>query len=618
MWISMSRPPPSVAAEMIRLLYRHVPAVLVANLVNSGLVLIALWHQTERPLLLGWTAAVIVLTFARFALWLRCRHHLADADTVEWGRRYTLRSALSGMLWGGSAIVFVHPDNPGSLILVSFVIGGMGAGAVTSLSAHLPTFHLYLLGSILPLEYRLLSLGDTTSLSMAGMAAIYVVGLLIIGHNINSALIRSLVLNQENQRLLATREQEVRLRTADLVAANADLEREIGERKAAEAGLEEARAEAEQANQAKSRFLAAASHDLRQPLQSMFLFASSLHRHVVDGKGVEALTRIERNLDILKGLLDSLLDLSRLDVNVIEPNITTFHLRPMLDDIVAAYGRVAASKGIELEYGAVTDCMVRSDTTLLGRMIRNLVENALRYTERGSIVLSARVTGDTVRIDVEDTGIGIPLHEQQRIFEEFHQIGNPGRDKAQGLGLGLAIVQRLSRILAHSVELSSRLGVGSTFSITLPVVTESTIEPSTGTAGETAGSGAGRRVAVIDDDPMVLLALNCIFEQWGYGVTMAGSKEEALVQLQAETSPDLIVADYRLREGRIGTDAIRGIRAACGTEIPSIVLTGETGRDCVNAAEAVGALVLHKPVTPHDLAFALKRLTGTEATGQFR
>lgn len=608
---------PSVAAELIRLLYRHVPAVLAANLVNSSLMVVALWTHADRRILLGWAAAVMTLTFARVALWLCCRNRMAlDAAVVRWGFRYTLGAAMSGVLWGSTAFLFVHPGNPGSLILVSFVIGGMGAGAVTSLSAHLPAFHLYLLGSMLPLQLRLLLLGDRVSLAMAGMATVYVIGLVIIGHNFNAALIRALVLNEEKQILLATREQEVQLRTADLQAANTDLEREITVRKAAEAKLEEARAEAERANQAKSRFLAAASHDLRQPLQSMFLFAASLHRYIVHKKGIEALVRIERGLDILKGLLDSLLDLSRLDVNVIEPHIVVFPLRPMLDDIIAAYGRIAASKGIELQCGTLADTMVRSDPTLLGRMIRNLVENALRYTEQGCIVLSSHATGDTVRIEVADTGIGIAPEQLGRIFEEFHQVGNPERDKARGLGLGLAIVQRLSLILGHPVEVRSQLAKGSVFSIELPAAVGTAAEPEAGeTEKAAADSGGGRRVMVIDDDPMVLLALSGIFEQWGYGVTMAGSEEEAVGRLRPEVSPQLIVADYRLRNGRVGTDAIRGIRAACGVEIPSIVLTGETGTECVTEAESLGALVLHKPVMPHDLAFALKRLTDAGEAG---
>lgn len=621
----MSSLSPSVAAELIGLLYRHVPAVLAANLANSGLMVAALWPNADRPLLAGWAAAVVGLTLTRGVLGLSYRRR--SATGVRWGRRYTVGAALSGTLWGSSALLFIHPGDPTALILVSFVIGGMGAGAVTSLSAHMPAFYLYLLCSMVPFEVRLLSLGDRVSLAMSGMALVYIIGLLIIGRHFNSALVRALVLNEENQRLLATREQEVQQRTAALQATNAELEWEIAERKKTEDKLEEARAEAEQANQAKSRFLAAASHDLRQPLQSMFLFASTLHRFVVGKKGVEALVRIERGLDTLKGMLDSLLDLSRLDVNVVEPRIASVPLRPMLDEILDAYRRIAISKGIALRHGAMVEVQVRSDQILLGRMVRNLVENAIRYTERGTIVLSSRRVGDRVCIEVEDTGIGIAPDQLERIFEEFHQVGNPERDKARGLGLGLAIIQRLSAILDHPVEVRSQLGVGSTFAILVPLaaaVLPSTAAAASPAAAEVPAAIAKRlQVVVIDDDPMVLLALSAILEQWGYGVVMAGSQDEAIEQLRARAppdrsapvlpAPDLIVADYRLRNGRTGIDAIRAIRAGCGVEVPSIVLTGETGTECVTDAEAIGAIILHKPVTPHELTFGLRRLMGADA-----
>ncbi|MBY0430422.1 MAG: response regulator [Rhodospirillales bacterium] len=431
---------------------------------------------------------------------------------------------------------------------------------------------------------------------MSGMALVYVIGLVLIGRNFNAALIRALELNEENKRLLANMEHEVQVRTTD---------------------LQKARAEAERANQAKSRFLAAASHDLRQPMQSLFLFANALHHYVADRKGVDALVRIERGLDILKGMLDSLLDVSRLDVNVIQPQITTFPLRPMLDDIVVSYRRIAASKDIELRRGTLSDCLVRSDKTLLGRMIRNLIENAIRYTERGHITLSSHLSGKTVRVEVQDTGIGIAPDQLERIFEEFHQVGNPERDKARGLGLGLAIVQRLSAVLGHSVEVRSQLGEGSTFSIEVPA-TEAVPAQSVSAANAAVpvGSGSGRQVVLIDDDPMVLLALGGVFEGWGYQVVMAGSQEEAFEQLRSSTTaPHLIVADYRLRNGKVGTDAIRDLHATCGTAVPSIILTGETGKECVRDAEALGSMILHKPVTPHQLSFVLKRLFGEAGAG---
>lgn len=596
----MAATPPPVKAELIRLLYRHIPAVLTANLINSSLVVAALWDLAARRALVGWAAAVAVITLLRVGLWVRShRGMISDAAALRWGRGYTLGVLISGLLWGSAAFLFIDPNDRLSLIVISFVIGGMGAGAVASLSAHLPAFYLFLLGSMVPFELRLLTLGDQVSLALSGMVVIYVVSLMVIARNVNAALTRALLLNEENKRLLATRHNEVLSRTADLQAANRQ--------------LEEARAEAERANQAKSRFLAAAAHDLRQPLQSMFLFASSLHRFVGDRRGIDALVRIERGLDILKGMLDGLLDLSRLDISVIEPNVTVVALRPMLDDIVVGYRRIAASKGIDLRCGGDGDVMVLTDQTLLGRMIRNLVENALRYTDRGRVVLSIQDLGDTVRIAVEDTGIGIAPDQLERIFEEFHQVGNPERDKTRGLGLGLAIVQRLSAILGHPVEVRSQPGLGSTFAIDVPRAEAAAAAETEPTAKIVPSDGPpGREVVVIDDDPMVLLALSTILELWGYRVIMAGSKDDALGQVRTRAPPHLIVADYRLRDGQVGTDAIRGIRACCGADVPSVVLTGETGKECMADAESLGALVLHKPVTPHDLAFALKRLIGED------
>lgn len=591
-----------VAAELVGLLYRHAPAVLAANIANATLVVTALWPLADRDALYGWFAAILTISLVRLGVWWRARSRLSDTTYRRWGRWYAAGAALSGLLWGCSAWLFIDTGHPETLLLTSFVIGGMGAGAVTSLSPHLPAFYLYLIGSILLFKLRLFVLGDRISLVMAGMVTVYVIGLIVIGHNLHRMLIRSLELNEENLDLLANREQEVRLRTADL-------EHEIAERKRFEAGLKEAREAADRANQAKSRFLAAASHDLRQPLQSMYLFATVLRHHLGgEPKGGEVLGRIERGLDMLKGMLDSLLDLSQLDVNITKPNFTAFALKPMLDDILAAYTRVAASKGISLVGGGTCDVWVRSDQVLLGRMIRNLVENALRYTEQGWIWLCCSVEPGSAQIEVSDTGIGIPEDQLDRIFEEFHQVGNPERDKARGLGLGLAIVQRLSRVLSHPVEVRSQLGVGTTFSIRVPRVAEVVAQPDLQPAEQPFRFGAGRRVLVIDDDPMVLLALGGTFEQWGFDVGMAGGLDEAVKQLRSDAFPHLIVSDYRLRGGQIGTDVIVTLRRTMGREVPAMVLTGETGNRCSDDAGAIGAMVLYKPTTPRDLALALTRL----------
>ncbi|MCA1940366.1 MAG: PAS domain-containing sensor histidine kinase, partial [Caenispirillum bisanense] len=245
---------------------------------------------------------------------------------------------------------------------------------------------------------------------------------------------------------------------------------DISHRKAMEDALRLAKEEAERADLAKSRFLAAASHDLRQPIQSLFFFAEALRSHLDGAEGEAKLANLHRGLDALKGLLDSLLDVSRLDANMVEPQITVFDLDDLFDEVEAAYATIARDQGLTLS--VARGCgLVRSDRTLLGRIVRNLVENALRYTAKGTITVECAPSGEQrLRIAVADTGIGIPPEHISRIWEEFHQVGNPERARERGLGLGLAIVRRLSSLLDHPVTVESRAGEGSRFAVDVPAV----------------------------------------------------------------------------------------------------------------------------------------------------
>ncbi|PWC32196.1 histidine kinase [Azospirillum sp. TSO22-1] len=379
----------------------------------------------------------------------------------------------------------------------------------------------------------------------------------------------------------------------------------MGERKAAEAALHRAKEEAERADLAKTKFLAAASHDLRQPLQSLFFFTAALGAQVTP-KGTEALRNLERGLDALKGLLDSLLDVSRLDAGLVVPEIEDFPISDVLDEIAAATAPVAAAKGL---LWRVAPCMavVRSDRTLLSRMLRNLVENAVRYTADGAVALECRVETEALTLTVRDSGIGIPPDQLGRIWEEFHQVGNPERDRTQGLGLGLAIVRRLSALLGHPVEVRSEVGRGSAFRIRVPLGATTT-RPAAATPAEPPASGEGRFAVLVDDDAIVLMGLQAILTEWGYDVLIAGSADQAVERLEADgRRPDIVVADYRLREGRVGTEAILRVRDLRGADIPGVILTGETGPECQHDAALHHFTVVHKPVTPRELGAALER-----------
>ncbi|MCW2239213.1 hybrid sensor histidine kinase/response regulator [Azospirillum canadense] len=381
--------------------------------------------------------------------------------------------------------------------------------------------------------------------------------------------------------------------------------RDITEAQRAEQDIKDARDRAERANVSKSKFLAAASHDLRQPLQSLFLFAAALHGSVSGAKGREALIHLERGLDALKGLLDSLLDVSRFDAGVVQPILEDFALGTLIDQVAVEYAPIAEGKGLMLRAAPCAD-VVRSDRTLLARVIRNLVENAIRYTETGEVRIACDRVGTTVRIAVHDTGIGIPEEHLSRVWEEFHQVGNAERDRAQGFGLGLAIVRRITELLDHPIDVRSVPDAGSVFSIGVPAGRAAAVPRSMETATPTRGSG--QLAVVVDDDPIVLLGLKTMLEEWGYEVVIAGSTDDALERLQrAGRPPHIIVADYRLREGRIGTEAILAIRRMFRTAIPGIILTGETGPECHRDAASYGLRVMHKPVTPRQLGRALDR-----------
>jgi two-component system, sensor histidine kinase len=405
------------------------------------------------------------------------------------------------------------------------------------------------------------------------------------------------------------RQYEVRGHLLDREQAAEHLESLVAERtrqlEATNERLCRAKDEAERANLAKSKFLAAASHDLRQPLQSLILFAGVLKGYVQGSRGEQALKHLEAGLGALKALLDSLLDVSKLDAGMVTPEITEFPISAVLEEIAASYAPFAATKGLGWRVEPCAD-RVRSDRTLLGRVLRNLVENALRYTASGHIRIVCGRVGDRLHIAVEDTGIGIPPEHLDRIFEEFHQVGNLARDRSQGLGLGLAIVRRISNLLGHRVEARSKPDEGSTFSIELPLGIQEPARPPDREDASPGQDGRGQLAVVVDDDAMVLDSLEAILTEWGYEALTATDAEQAVAEVrEMGRRPDIVIADYRLREGRTGMEAIHAVRALFDQLIPGVILTGETGLEFIRTVAGQDVGIAHKPVTPRDLGRVL-------------
>lgn len=391
-------------------------------------------------------------------------------------------------------------------------------------------------------------------------------------------------------------------------AATDVTERRLAEEKIrnAKEDAERARDMAQQATQSKSRFLAAVSHDLRQPLQSMFLFLEVIKPHIAMD-GLDAARHLESGLNTVRELLNNLIDISQLDAKVVRPNLKNFTIGSVIGPVIDAYAPLAAARSLELRVVHRNET-VYSDPVLLGQILCSLIKNAIRYTERGHVSITCMEIGSVLRLDVTDSGIGIPSDQLELVWEEFHQVSNQERNRSQGLGLGLAIVRRISALLGHAVTVRSTPGTGSVFSIELPLGQGIS---STAPAPVSATAGVGRLVLLVEDDVLVLTGLKAMLEQWGCAVLTAGSLDQAVEILNDDGRvPDAIVTDYRLPEGQVGTDIVLHIRESFGTDIPALIITGETDFEVGGKIAGHGLAVIYKPATPQRLYRALEKLTG--------
>lgn len=375
-----------------------------------------------------------------------------------------------------------------------------------------------------------------------------------------------------------------------------------------EQALRAAKEEADRAMVAKAKFLAAASHDLRQPVQSLMLLSGAMAGRVQQDAGGRMLLEHQNlALDALKDLLDALLDIARLDSGAVLPDVTELPVMTLFQKLRVGFGPRAEARGLRLRIVSC-DAWIRSDALLLGRILGNLVENAIKYTNGGRILVGCRRRGDRLRILVADSGIGIAPEHLGDIFEEFAQVNNPHRDRSQGLGLGLAIVKRLASLLGHRVRVRSVPGRGSTFTVDVPLVTPRHPIAADRTAVPTEDRDHGV-VALIDDEVMIRSAMRSSLTEWGYHVVCASSADETLEALAAAgVRPDVLVTDYHLTARSNGVEAIGRVRAVHGPELPCILLTGDTASGRLTDARREGFLLLHKPCTPADLRAAIRRV----------
>jgi signal transduction histidine kinase/CheY-like chemotaxis protein len=566
-----------IRAEQIRMLYRTGPVGTVGATIGGFLLAWAL-QALGSSARLGtelWLGCLVLLVAGHLGLCVRFwRAAPTDAAWRPWARWFVAFCFAEGALWGVASMAMATPGRVDHQLLVILVASIMASGSLAAFGNYIPAFYALLFPAALPYAVASLAGQGPFDHVFAILIPTYVVAFAALGLRINANVLETLRLRFENL----------------------DLARELRIQKET----------AEQANVAKSRFLAAASHDLRQPVHALGLLVGALQGHAMNEETRRLVEHIGSSVAAMDRLFNSLLDISRLDAGVVETHIEDFAIQPLLARVCRDYEAESKAMGLRLVLRPCS-AIVRTDPVLIERILRNLVSNAVRYTERGRVVVGCR-RHNGLRVEVWDTGRGIPFEKQQQVFEEFYQLGNSERDRVKGLGLGLAIVDRLAKLLDCPLTLRSELGKGSVFKIGLPLADKQRLRAAT-TAEALERPAPRGLILVIDDDAAIQRAMHSLLSSWGHEAIVAGSCAEMLERIATSpVRPDLIICDYRLRDGENGIAVIERLQSEYNEDIPAVLITGDTAPDRLKEAQESGLILLHKPVANGKLRAAVGNL----------
>lgn len=562
-----------ILVEQIQLLLRNMFSSAIAGYLLAILMLWVLGNNDNALRMKMWCAAVMLSNLISY---LHARNRLASgilqvhAHRIAW--ELMLLCAVDGAIWGALAWAALDSASGSAAILVIAVTAAAAGSAVSQMSPVLPVFVSFVVPELTAVVSKVWTLHDPFFNALGIGSILYVAHLTVQAYNSSKVMQGAIELRFENTELV----DQLRIETGIAESAKRD---------------------AEHANTAKSKFLAAASHDLRQPIHAQGLFLEALSRTDLTPHQRDLLSNARSASETSGELLNALLDFSRIEAGVVQPNLQSFRLQPLLNKIENELAPQADAKDIVYR-SRETSLVVRSDQVLLESILRNLVSNAIRYTDHGGVLVACRLRGNQAALEIWDTGIGIAQEFQQEVFREFYQLGNPERDRNKGLGLGLAISEGLARTLGHRLSLVSVPNRGSVFRLYLPISSGVPAVQTAMTHSKTRVLSA--RVLVIDDDEIVRHGMMHLLRDWGCECDMAESIDDAIA-LAKLNKPDFIISDYRLREQRTGVEAIAAVRAMLGETLPALLITGDTAPERLREAQASGIPLLHKPVSPGKL-----------------
>lgn len=567
----------SVDHQILLLLANQVTKVPWPVGAAAAVVCIMAWDSAPHWALLTWA---ISIWFTQGVRWrILSRLPLSRRPMAQRIRIAIALSALNGLCHAGSAAFFPYLTE-GQRSVVTLIMAGITTGAVGTTAGQPRIFLAFALPTMLSLSLAwavtpLAAASRWIGLAMALFLLAYLGILISLARGAYSSLQRSIAMQIKQWRL------------------NRD--------------LRQALTQAEEANAAKTRFLASASHDLRQPLHTLTLFTAALHTHALTPRARHIIGQMDDALAMLRDQLTGLLDISKLDAGIITARCTPVDIVRFAHRMHDEFAPLAQQKQLQLtlDLPSHPQVYVDSDPLLLERIVRNLLDNAVKYCDAGSVWLRIQVPqaepGRTVHLIVQDTGRGIPTSEAERVFEEFYQLDNPERDRTRGLGLGLAIVRRLTSLLGIPLSLTSEPGIGTRVTLTIARSSNVAEEPDSHTPSTCSIPHC--HVLVIDDEPSILMAMKSLLEARGCRVTAVTATDEAMQQAVSDR-PDLVLADFRLRGQESGIKAIRKLRQVW-PDLPALLISGDTTESRLKEAHEAGLRLLHKPVSVEVLLKAI-------------
>ncbi|MGH1540766.1 MAG: ATP-binding protein [Arenicella sp.] len=580
-----------IDAEMLSLFRKQLKSGLSGAFVCIMATIVTFWNTGQDTTLLIWVIAMGVLF--SFRLLHALRFPSLDqliGNTSRWKTSFTIYSLINGIFWG--IMPFIFEVNAFELMIITMLACGLISGAIPSLSPHMPAYFAFSFTITAMFAGYFFSLIDVGSNTLAIALTLYMLVTLYSAHTSNSSFKSSLQIRYQNITL-------------------------IKQLKGQALALTEERNNAERANVEKSRFLAAASHDLRQPLHSLGLFLGAMESHLENPTAIDLLGKSNKSLQSLEDLFSSLLDISKLDAGAIDILPIHFNISSVIQNIEDQLEGIASKQQITLRI-IPTDHTVFGDPILITRCLFNLIINAVQHSDCTEIVVRCSQVDHDIEINVSDNGKGIPNVEINNIFNEFHQLNNPERDRRKGLGLGLTIVKRLCELQNHDLKLSSKVNEGTDFSVTVPSGKAELITDIQQQHNRNTDIKEARQILVIDDEEHVLDGIKIVLDQWKQSVQCATTIDAAIEVLNEGFQPEVIISDYRLQDNKTGTDAIHAITPLLNTTAQIIFITGDTSPERIIEARQSGYPLIHKPLQPVMLKMILNRLSDNPDLGRLK